>query len=131
LEPGRFGIANLAMAEAAVKYLVSAAHEALAAAELSMEDMDWVLPHQPNGLMFDRIVEALNVPRERTLKVVHEIGSTGAASIPYSLDSLVRSGRVKANDKILMTSVGGGASYGALVVRVGSRLAAGMENLRL
>jgi len=129
VEPVRFGISNQTMSEKAVAFLVKAAQEALDAAGLCMSDIDWFLPHQPNGQMFDRIVEAFAMPPERTLKVVHEIGSTAAASIPYSLDVLMRSARAKPNDTLLMVSVGAGASYGAVVLRLGTGFG-GIENLR-
>jgi len=130
LQPVRFGLGNLAMSDGAIALLVRAAQEALDAAGLTMSDVSWVLPHQPNGYMLDRIIEALGAPSDRTVRVVAETGSIAAASIPFSLDVLARSGRVKANDTVLMVSVGGGASYGAVVLRVGAGLG-GIENVRL
>jgi 3-oxoacyl-[acyl-carrier-protein] synthase III len=120
LQPVRFGLSNLAMSEGAIALLVGAANEALAVSGLDIGDIDWVLPHQPNGFMLDRIIEALGAPNDRTVRIVAETGSIAAASIPFSLDVLVRSGRVRRNHTVLMVSVGGGASYGALVLRVGA-----------
>ncbi|MDD9971744.1 MAG: ketoacyl-ACP synthase III [Myxococcales bacterium] len=119
VHPLRFGISNRTMSEEAVGYLVRAAREALSEAELSVADIDWVLPHQPNGNMFDQIIAALEVPAERTVKLVGEIGSTGAASIPVALDRLVRTGQLHASSKLLLVSVGAGVSYGAVVVTAG------------
>ena len=69
--------------------------------------------------MLNIILELMNVPAERTIAVVQEIGSVGAASIPVSLDRLLRSGRVKAGERVLMTAVGAGTGYGALLYRAG------------
>lgn len=134
VQPVRFGLSNLAMSDGAIALLVGAANEALEAAGLGMTDVDWILPHQPNGFMLDRIIAALGAPVERTVRIVSETGSIAAASIPFSLDVLVRSGRLKPNATLLLVSVGGGASYGALVLRVGSgapRDNAGIENVSL
>ncbi|MDD9941637.1 MAG: ketoacyl-ACP synthase III [Myxococcales bacterium] len=119
MEPLRFGMGNRAMAEAAVGYMVGAARQALAQAGMRIHDVDWILPHQPNGPMFDQTLDALEVPRHKAIKLVHEIGSTGAAAIPFSLDQLVQRG-VRPGDTVLMVGVGGGAGYGATVLRVGN-----------
>ena len=114
----RFPKSNRAMTELAVASLVRATEGALKRASLTMDDIDWVLPHQPNGSMFDRMVEALNVPVSRTVRVVDEIGSVGSAAIAISLDRLVRSGRVAPGQRILLVGVGSGVAYGALVYEV-------------
>lgn len=123
-QPARFGVSNLAMVEGAVGFLKLAAGKALADAGLTMADLDWVLPHQPNGYLFDRIVEGLGCDPARTLKVVDHIGSTGCASIPYSLNRLVRSGKLLPGQTILMVALGSGVGFGAIVLRVGSGLPA-------
>jgi len=66
----------------------------------------------------ENFVEALGVDPQRTVRVVHEVGSVGAASIPISLDRLLRSGRVRSGDRVLMTGVGAGLSFGAVLVRL-------------
>jgi 3-oxoacyl-[acyl-carrier-protein] synthase III len=78
------------------------------------------LPHQPNGQLFDQVIEALGVDPGRTLRVVHEVGSLAAASIPLSLDRLMRTRPVRDGDRILMTGVASGTACGAILYRCGS-----------
>ncbi|HEY4001178.1 MAG TPA: ketoacyl-ACP synthase III [Candidatus Xenobia bacterium] len=91
----------------------------LARAGVCMGDVDWVLPHQPNGAMLDLMVERLGVDPARTVRVVQDVGSVGAASIALSLDRLLRSRAVRPGQRILLAGVGGGVSYGAVLYRVG------------
>ena len=114
-----FTTGNRQMAEMAIDLLRASAAEALAASGDRLEDMDWVLPHQPNGVMFEAILAALSVDPEKTVPVVREIGTTGAAAIPVSLDRLMRTRPVARGDRILMLSVGTGVSYGAMVYQTG------------
>ncbi len=91
----------------------------LARAGVKLRDVAWVLPHQPNGVMFDGIVRAFELDPARVVRVVDETGSVAAASLPYSLDVLRRTRPVRAGDLVLMMGVGGGVSYGATLYRVG------------
>jgi 3-oxoacyl-(acyl-carrier-protein) synthase III len=117
----RFGATNDRMAGIAVDLLRRRAGEVLDAAGLSIDDVDWVLPHQPNGALLDAIVAALSIPKERLVPVVREIGSVGAASIPVSLAKLMASGRVRPGERLLMIGVGAGLSSGAMLYRTGAR----------
>jgi 3-oxoacyl-[acyl-carrier-protein] synthase-3 len=94
--------------------------ETLARAGVALDDVRWVLPHQPNGALLQDIQTALGVEDDRLVPMVQDFGSVGAASIPVSLDQLWRSGRVQAGDRILMVGVGAGMSYGALLYQVAS-----------
>lgn len=82
---------------------------------LTVDEIDWILPHQPNGEMFENIVREFQFPKEKLIPVAREIGSTGAASIPYSLHRLKKAKKVKSGDRILLAGVGGGVSYGAMI----------------
>ncbi len=107
------------LTENAASCLMKSSAAALAQAGVALGEVEWVLPHQPNGRMLELILEKMGVPRERTVPVVHEIGSVGSASIPVSLDRLFRSGKLRPRDRILMTAVGAGTGYGAVVAQVG------------
>ena len=115
----QFGVSNHQIAAEATEALLSSARTALAQAGLSLADVRWVLPHQPNGRMLETLVAELGVAPEKLVPVVAEVGSVGAASIPLSLDRLWRSGRVQAGDAVLLLTVGSGISYGGMVYRVG------------
>jgi 3-oxoacyl-(acyl-carrier-protein) synthase III len=103
----------------ALDALSTATHAVLKEAGLRLEDVQWVLPHQPNGALLDAIVDALRVDRARIVPIVREVGSVAAVSIPYSLDLLLRTRDVRPGDRILMVGVGAGVSQGALLYQVG------------
>ncbi|ADO72476.1 3-oxoacyl-ACP synthase III family protein [Stigmatella aurantiaca] len=104
----------------AMEALSSATQAVLEQAQVALSEIEWVLPHQPNGSMFHSVIEALGLDPARTVPVVEEIGSVGAAAIPVSLDRLLRTRSVRPGDRILMAGVGAGVSRGALLYRVGS-----------
>jgi 3-oxoacyl-(acyl-carrier-protein) synthase III len=114
----RFTKPNARMLDLALELLRDSTDAVLAQAGLALSDVDWVLPHQPNGAMLEAFVEALGVAPERVVPVVHETGSVGSASIPISLDRLLSSGRVRGGDRLLMIGVGAGLSSGATLLQV-------------
>ncbi len=114
-----FPRSNRHMTEIALAKVKAATDAVLKRAELRLADIDWVLPHQPNGSMLDKMIETLGVDPAKTIKIVHEVGSVGSASIPISLDRLRRTHGLQAGQHILMVGVGSGVSYGATIYRVG------------
>jgi 3-oxoacyl-[acyl-carrier-protein] synthase III len=114
--PFTFLMTSREMTQLAVGWVVTAAREAVAAAGVTLDEVDWVLPHQPNGPMRDRILAALGKGPEASVDVVGDLGSVGAASIAAGLHRLRRTGRVRPGDRVLLAGVGGGGTYGALVI---------------
>ena len=88
------------------------------AAELSMEDIAWIIPHQANARIIDAAVRKLGIPAERCLKNIERVGNTSAASIPILADELFRSGKLRDGDNIAMSSFGGGLTSAACVLKV-------------
>jgi 3-oxoacyl-[acyl-carrier-protein] synthase III len=88
-------------------------------AGLAMSQIEWFLPHQPNGELFKLLVRTLEVDPARTVPVVQDIGSVGAAAVATSLDRLMRTRTVAPGAHVLMASVGAGTAYGALLYREG------------
>jgi 3-oxoacyl-[acyl-carrier-protein] synthase-3 len=91
----------------------------LSATSTTLDDVDWVLIHQPNGALFDALVDRLGIDPQRTIPIVREVGSIGSASVPTSLDRLLRTRPVSAGQRILLASVGAGTAYGAILYEVG------------
>jgi 3-oxoacyl-(acyl-carrier-protein) synthase III len=102
----------------AIEALQRSTVEVLGRAGLTVDEVEWVLPHQPNGVLLDAIVRALGAREERVVRVVDEVGSVGAASIPISLDRLLRTRDVRPGDRVLMVGVGAGLSFGAMLYRM-------------
>lgn len=103
------------------KYAVRAMEEAvrglLAEQEVRVEDVDLIVPHQANIRILNKLMERLQLPREKVFINVDKYGNTSAASIPIALDEANRQGRLKKNDLILLCSFGGGFTWGALLMR--------------
>ncbi len=114
-----FPQSNAEMTEVAIDRLTAATGTVLDQADVRLEDVEWVLPHQPNGSMLERIVDALGLDRAKLVKIVDQIGSPGSPSIAISLDRLLHTRPVKPGDRILMVGVGSGVSYGSILYRVG------------
>ena len=86
---------------------------------LAWSDIDWVVPHQPNGNMLPRIIEHLRLPPHKVVPVVEHLGNVGSAAIPVGLHHLFKERPVKRGDRILLVGVGAGLSYGAVLYQVG------------
>jgi 3-oxoacyl-(acyl-carrier-protein) synthase III len=116
-ETVQFTASNNEMGTQAVEIVRRGTAQVLARAGLRLEEVEWVLPHQPNGTLLEAIVRSLGVVEEKLVRVVDEFGSVGAASIPLSLDRLFRTRDVRPGDRILMVGVGAGISMGAILYR--------------
>lgn len=109
---------NATIEREAIEALGKCIAVALERSGFSLEDMDWILPHQPNGTLLGNIVKAFGLPLEKMVPVAGEIGSTGSVAIPFSLDRLMRTRDVRPGHRLLLAGVGGGVSYGAMVYEV-------------
>lgn len=101
----------------AVKVLADVAEEAMTAAHVKAEDIDWVIPHQANIRIMDATMKKLHLPVERLIVTVGEHGNTSAASIPLALDIAVRDGRIRRGQHVMLLGVGGGFTWGSVLVR--------------
>jgi len=101
----------------AVKVLDEVARETLSAAGMKVGDIDWLIPHQANVRILEATARKLGLPLERLVVTVDHHGNTSAASVPLALDECVRSGRIRTGHRVLMEGVGGGFTWGAVLVR--------------
>jgi 3-oxoacyl-[acyl-carrier-protein] synthase III len=97
----------------AVKVLDEVARETLKAADMTVADVDWLIPHQANVRILEATARKLGLPRERLVVTVDKHGNTSAASIPLALDEYVRAGKIKPGQRVMMEGVGGGFTWGA------------------
>jgi 3-oxoacyl-[acyl-carrier-protein] synthase-3 len=103
----------------AVKVLAEVAEEVLKAAQLPLEKIDWLIPHQANARIIEATARKLGLPMERVVVTVDRHANTSAASIPLALDEAVRDGRVRPGQHVLLEAVGGGFTWGACLVKWG------------
>jgi 3-oxoacyl-[acyl-carrier-protein] synthase-3 len=80
-------------------------------------DIDWFVPHQANKRILDGAARKLGLAPERIVITVDKHANTSAASIPLALDAACRDGRIKKGDLVLMEAMGGGFTWGAVLVR--------------
>jgi 3-oxoacyl-(acyl-carrier-protein) synthase III len=113
-----FGVSNAQITQEATDAILLSTQQALDEAGLVLDDVRWVLIHQPNGRMYRSIVDQLGVEEDRLVDAVDQVGSIAAASLPLCLDRLMTSGRVAPGDHILLAGVGSGISYGGMIYRV-------------
>jgi 3-oxoacyl-[acyl-carrier-protein] synthase-3 len=101
----------------AVKVLAEVAQEALSANDLPSSAIDWLIPHQANIRIMEATMKKLALPMERMVSTVAEHANTSAASIPLALDVAVRDGRIKAGHHVMLAGVGGGFTWGSVLLR--------------
>ena len=102
----------------AVSVLEKVANEALEIAGMTADQLDWLIPHQANIRIMQSTAKKLGLPMERMVVTVDEQGNTSAASIPLALDAAVRDGRIKPGHNVMMEGVGGGFTWGAVLVKM-------------
>jgi 3-oxoacyl-[acyl-carrier-protein] synthase-3 len=98
--------------------LEKVARETLAKVDMTSEQIDWLIPHQANIRIMQGTCKKLGLPLEKMVVTVDRHGNTSAASIPLALDEAVRAGRIKKDHVVMMEGVGGGFTWGALLVRM-------------
>ena len=101
----------------AVSVLDEVARETVAAAGLQIADIDWLIPHQANVRILQATGRKLGLPAERVIVTVDRHANTSAASVPLALDVAVRDGRVKPGQHVMLQGVGGGFTWGAVLLR--------------
>lgn len=101
----------------AVRSMADISAEMLAKAGYTVDEIDLVVPHQANQRITDAVAGRLGVPEEKVYSNIAEHGNTSSASIPIALDECLQSGKIKSGDLVLLTAFGGGATWGATVIR--------------
>jgi|TARA_R110001606_G_scaffold94125_2_gene208834 3-oxoacyl-[acyl-carrier-protein] synthase-3 len=101
----------------AVVNLASVLKEVLEEAGESIDNVDWVVPHQANARILDATAKKLNLAPEKVIKTVDIHANTSAASVPLALDTAVRDGRIKSGDLLVLEAMGGGFTWGASIIR--------------
>lgn len=102
----------------AVGNLASVTEEVLADAGLTAQDLDWIVPHQANARILEATAKKLGLPMDRVVMTVGSHANTSAASVPLALDTAVRDGRIKPGQLCLLEAMGGGFTWGAVLLRM-------------
>ena len=100
----------------AVGVLEDVARSVLQKAGRTQDDIDWLVPHQANIRIMHGTAKKLKLPLEKVVVTVDEHGNTSAASIPLALDVAIRAGTIKPGDTVMLEGVGGGFTWGAVLL---------------
>ena len=102
----------------AVEKLAQTAHTSLGKIGLTGADVDWIVPHQANLRIIAATAQRMHVPMDRVVVTVQDHGNTSAASIPLALSVARDRGQVKPGDLIVTEAIGGGLTWGSVVIRL-------------
>ena len=102
----------------AVVNLAEVLRETIEEAGITVDQVDWVVPHQANARILDATARKLGLAEEKVVVTVDRHANTSAASVPLALDVAVRDGRVKKGDLVLFEAMGGGFTWGAALARM-------------
>lgn len=103
----------------AVQKVPEIIEKALFRANITVDQVDWLLLHQANQRILDAVSDRLKIPHNKIISNLHDYGNTSAASIPLALDEAVRSGKIKPGDVIATAGFGAGLTWGAAIFRWG------------
>ena len=102
----------------AVNALTQSAHDVCTEAGVDLADIDWMVPHQANVRILNFLSRRLNISEEKVVITLDKHANTSAASVPLAFDVARRDGRIKGGDLVLMQGVGGGFTWGSVLVRM-------------
>ena len=101
-----------------VRLMPEAAERALSKANVSVDDIDLLIPHQANLRIIEAVGQRLGVPREKVYVNVDKYGNTSAATVIIALDEAIQDGRAKPGDLILLVTFGAGLTWGSTLLRL-------------
>ncbi|MBI9011633.1 MAG: ketoacyl-ACP synthase III [Clostridiales bacterium] len=100
----------------AVRIMASSSKTVVEKAGWSVDELDYLVPHQANIRIINSAGKKLKLPPEKVHVNLDKFGNTSAGSVPIALDEAVRSGKIKSGDKVVLVAFGGGLTWGALAV---------------
>jgi len=115
-ETGTIEMAGNEVYKIAVNRLSDLAEETLKDCNMTSDDLSWMVPHQANIRIISAVAKRIKLPMSKVILTIEKHGNTSAASIPLALDVAVRDGRIKKGDNLLFEGIGGGFSWGSLLV---------------
>jgi 3-oxoacyl-[acyl-carrier-protein] synthase-3 len=102
----------------AVTNLTSVLLEVVESAGITVEDIDWLVPHQANARILDATARKLGMSPDKVVMTVDQHANTSAASVPLALDAAIRDGRIRQGDLVMLEAMGGGFTWGASLIRL-------------
>lgn len=116
-EVGVIEMAGNAVFKIAVSRLSTLAEDTLKACNMTAAELDWMVPHQANIRIISAVAKRIKTPMDKVIVTLPKHGNTSAASIPLALDVAVRDGRIHKGQKLLLEGIGGGFSWGSVLLQ--------------
>ncbi|MDR7038143.1 MULTISPECIES: beta-ketoacyl-ACP synthase III [Methylobacterium] len=101
----------------AVGSVTDVIEDAFRRAGITVDDLDWFVPHQANRRIIEASADKIGIAREKVVLTVDRHGNTSAASIPLALDVARKDGRIREGDLVMIEAIGGGFTWGAALIR--------------
>lgn len=101
----------------AVRAMSQCCQEALDANAMTIDQVDWLIPHQANVRILDAVAHYFGIPPEKVVVNLHDTGNTSAATIPIALDQFVREGKIQRGQNVLLTAFGAGLTSGSVLLK--------------
>ena len=101
----------------AVRAMSSCCQEALEKNKVSIEQVDWLIPHQANSRIMEAVADHFKFPKEKVISIIHEMGNTSAATIPVAFDMAKNDGRIRRGQTLLLTAFGAGLTSGSCLLK--------------
>ena len=103
----------------AVEKLTSSLLMCLEECNMTIDDIDWLIPHQANQRIINAVSNKVKIPQNKIISTISVHGNTSAASIPLALDNGIKKGNVKNGNVLAFQAIGGGLSWGSLILKLG------------
>ena len=103
----------------AVEKLSSSLFTCLEKCKMNVNEIDWLIPHQANQRIINAVSNKVKIPKNKIISTISIHGNTSAASIPLALDFGVKEGNVKNGNILALQAIGGGLSWGSLILKIG------------
>lgn len=101
----------------AVRTMTQCCQEALEANQMTIDQVDWMIPHQANLRILDAVAHYFGIPSEKVVVNLHETGNTSAATVPIAFDEAIRDGRIQRGQNVLLTAFGAGLTSGSILLK--------------
>ena len=118
-KPGKMHMNGREVFKFATRVVGESIKQAIEEADLTLDDIEVIVPHQANDRILQTAAKRLGVPQDKFVSTVGRYGNTSAASIPIALCEAVKSGRIHDNDNIAFVGFGGGLTWASMVVKWG------------
>ncbi|MDY0150828.1 MAG: beta-ketoacyl-ACP synthase III [Candidatus Cloacimonas sp.] len=103
--------------KSAIKCMYASSDELLKRNNMSVADIDWVIPHQANLRIIEGLADKMRVPLSKVIINIEKYGNTSSATIPIAVDEAIRNKKIRRGDIILLTSFGAGLTWGSILAR--------------